>query len=67
VSCPGLHYACCADGTAVPVVPLAALCGLAWVAEHIIEVAVVSAGCGALAVAVVAWLIRRQQRREARN
>ncbi len=51
----------------MPVVPLAALCGLAWVAEHIIEVAVVSAGCGALAVAVVAWLIRRQQRREARN
>lgn len=63
--CSGLHCAGCAGGVAVPVVPLAAAYGVAWVVEHIIEVAVVSAVCGALAVAAVVWLMRWQERREA--
>ena len=65
MACPGLHCAGCAGGAAVPVVPLAAVFGLAWVAEHIIEVAIVSAVCGALAVAAVVALMRREDRRQA--
>lgn len=65
MSCSGLHCAGCAGGVAVPVVPLAATLGVAWVVEHIIEVAAVSAGCGALAVVAVVWLMRWQERREA--
>jgi hypothetical protein len=67
MSCSGLHCGGCAGGMAVPVVPLAAIYGLAWVAEHIIEVAIVSAACGALAVAAVVALMRWQERREARR
>ena len=52
---------------AVPVVPLAVIFGLAWVAEHIIEVAIVSAVCGALAVAAVVALIRLSDRADARR
>jgi hypothetical protein len=47
------------------VVPLAAFFGLAWVAEHIIEVAIVSGACGVLAVAAVVAIMRWQDRRQA--
>jgi hypothetical protein len=43
VTCSGLHCAGCAGGAAVPVVPLAVCLGAAWLTEHIIEVAIVSA------------------------
>lgn len=66
MSCPGLHCAGCGAGAGVPPAALAAAFGLAWVAEHLIEVAVVSAACGALAVAAVVALARWQERREAR-
>jgi hypothetical protein len=49
----------------VPAVPLVAFFGLAWVAEHIIEVAIVSGVCGVLAVAAVVALMRWQDRRQA--
>ena len=58
MSCSGLHCAGCVGGAAVPVVPLAAFCGLAWVAEHLVEVVIVSGTCGVLAVAGVVALIR---------
>ena len=67
MSCPGLHCAGCAGGASVPVVPLLAVYGLAWVAEHIIEVAIVSASCGVLAVAAVVALMRWADRRDARH
>ena len=67
MSCPGLHCACCSGGAAVPVVPLVAFCGLAWVAEHIVEVAIVSATCGALAVAASIALFRWAGRRDDRR
>ncbi|SRR6266568_1048174 len=67
MSCSGLHCAGCAGGAAVPVVLLAEFCGLVWVADHLIEVGIVSAVCGALAVAAVVALMRRQERREARH
>jgi hypothetical protein len=66
VSCSGLHCAGCAGGAAVPAAPLAAVFGLAWVAEHLIEVAVISAACGVLAVAAVVALMRHGARRDAR-
>jgi hypothetical protein len=47
-------------------VALLCLEGAAWLAANIIEVAVLSATCGVIAVAVVAALIRRQDRRQAR-
>jgi cobalamin synthase len=65
MNCSGLHCAGCAGGMAVPVVPLLEVYGLAWVAEHIIEVAIVSAACGALAVAAVVAIMRWQDRRQA--
>ena len=46
-------------------VAFAGLFGLAWVAEHLIEVVAVSGACGVLAVAAVVWLARCQERREA--
>jgi hypothetical protein len=49
----------------VPVIALIALEGAAWVAAHVIEVAVVSAACGALSVAAVVALMRWQDRRQA--
>jgi hypothetical protein len=67
MSCSGLHCAGCAGGAAVPVVPLVAFCGLAWVAEHIVEVAIASGVSGALAVAAVVALMRWQDRRQARH
>jgi len=67
MSCSGLHCAGCAGGGTVPVVILAALEGFAWVAAHIIEVAVVSAACGVLAFAAVVALVRRGDRRDARQ
>ena len=67
MSCPGLHCSCCAGGAAVPVVPMLAFCGLAWVAEHLVEVAIVSGTCGVLAVAAVVALMRWQDRRQARH
>jgi len=51
----------------VPLVAFAALYGAVWVAEHIIEVAIVSGTCGALAVAAVVWLMRLGERRDARH
>ena len=58
MSCSGLHCAGCAGGVAVPVVPLVAVCGLAWIAEHLIEVVIVSAACGILSLAAVVVLMR---------
>ena len=46
---------------------LAAFCGLAWVAQHLIEVAAVSATCGILAVAASIWLFRWADRRDAQR
>ena len=65
MSCSGIHCAGCAGGAAVPVVPLAAFCGLAWVAEHIIEVGLVSAACAALAACAVMRLKRWTDRHDA--
>jgi hypothetical protein len=65
--CGGLHCAGCAGGAAAPVVPLAAVFGLAWIAEHLIEVAIVSAVCGALAVAAVVALMKWTDLRDARR
>ena len=65
MSCPGLHCSGCAAGVSVPPVALAATLGLAWVAEHLIEVAMVSAACGILSVAAVVALMRWTARREA--
>jgi hypothetical protein len=48
-------------------VVLAAVCGFVWVAEHLIEVGIVSAVCGALAVAAVVALMRMGDRRDARH
>ena len=47
--------------------PLAAVYGLAWVAEHLIEVIAVSAACGVLAVAAVVVLMRWADRSDARR
>ncbi len=66
MSCGGLHCAGCAGGASIPVMPLLAVYGLAWIAEHIIEVAAISAACGVLAVAAVVALMRWQDRRAAR-
>ena len=49
---------------ALPVVPLVAFLGLEWVVEHLVEVAAVSATCGALSVAAVVVLMRWCERRE---
>jgi hypothetical protein len=65
MSCSGLHCAGCGAGASVPPIALAGLLGFTWVAGHIIEVAVVSAACGALAVVAVVALMRWQERREA--
>jgi hypothetical protein len=65
MSCSGLHCAGCGGGVGVPLVALMTLEGAAWVAAHVIEVAVVSAACGVLAVAVVVRLMRWQDRRQA--
>jgi hypothetical protein len=51
----------------VPVVPLLAVYGAAWVAEHIIEVAIVCGVSGALAVAAVVWIMRWTDRRDERR
>ena len=51
----------------MPVVPLAAFLGLAWVAEHLIEVIAVSAACGILSVASSIALFRWAERRDARQ
>jgi hypothetical protein len=66
MSCSGLHCAGCAGGVTLPVVPLAAAFGLAWLAEHIVEVAAVCATCGVLAVLIVVVLMRWADRRDAR-
>jgi hypothetical protein len=67
MGCPGLHCSACSAGIAVPVVPFAAVFGLAWVGAHLIEVAAVSAACGILAVAAVIPLMRWAERRDARR
>jgi hypothetical protein len=64
VSCGGLHCAGCIGGMAVPVVPAFEFYGIVWVVEHLVEVVATSAVCGALAVAVVVFLMKRQERRE---
>jgi hypothetical protein len=66
-SCAGIHCAGCLGGAALPVVPLLELCGAAWVAGHIIEVAAVSGACGALAVSAVVALMRWADRRDERQ
>jgi len=65
MSCSGIHCAGCGAGAAVPPVALAGLLGLAWVAEHLVMVAAVSAACGVLSVAAVVALMRWQDRRQA--
>ena len=67
MSCPGLHCAGCGAGAGVPPLALAAVFGLAWVAEHLVEVIAVSAACGVLAVAAVVVLMRWAGRRDARR
>lgn len=67
MSCSGLHCAGCSAGVAVPVVPLLAAFGAAWIAEHIIEVAVVCGASGVLAVAAVVALMKWADRRDARQ
>jgi len=67
MACNGLHCSGCAAGAAIPVWPLAAAYGLAWVAEHLVEVIAVSASCGILAVAAVVALMRWADRRDARH
>lgn len=67
MACPGLHCACCAGGITVPVVPIAAAFGLAWVAEHLVEVIIVCGTCGALAVAASIALFRWASRRDDRR
>ena len=65
MGCTGLHCGGCAGGIVLPVGPLAAVYGLVWVAEHIIEVAVVSAACGVLSIVAVVFLMRWGERRDA--
>ena len=67
MSCPGLHCACCAGGITVPVVPIAAAFGVAWIAGHLVEVAIVCGTCGALAVAASVALFRWASRRDDRR
>lgn len=66
MGCPGLHCACCSGGLAVPPIAFVYAYGAAWVAEHLVEVAITSAACGVLAVAAVVALMRWQDRRQAR-
>jgi hypothetical protein len=66
-ACNGLHCSGCAAGSAAPVAAFAAFFGGAWVAAHLVEVAIVSAACGVLAVAAVAALMRWADRRDARH
>ena len=67
MSCPGAgHCACCSGGAVLPLVPLAAIYGLAWIAEHIVQVIATSATCAALSVAAVVALAGWTERREAR-
>jgi uncharacterized membrane protein len=66
MGCPGVHCACCAGGFTVPVVPIAAALGMAWIADHIVEVAIVCGVSGALAVAAAVALMRWCDRRQAR-
>jgi hypothetical protein len=47
------------------VVPLVAVFGLTWVAEHLVEVAVTCGACGVLAVAAAVAIMRWQDRRQA--
>ena len=67
MACSGLHCSGCAGGVSVPPVAFAAAFGFAWVLNHLIEVAVVSAACGVLAVAAVVALMRWADRRDARR
>ena len=66
MACAGLHCSGCVGGSAAPPLALTVLLGATWVAEHIIEVAITSAACGALAVAAVVALMRWADRRDAR-
>jgi hypothetical protein len=67
MGCPGIHCACCAGGITVPVVPLAAAFGVAWVVEHLVEVVIVCGTCGVLAVAASVCLFRWADRRDGRR
>lgn len=71
MACDGLHCAGCAGGMAVPPIAFVYAYGAAWIAEHLVEVAVTSSVCGALAVAAVValmrWCDRRQIRRAAEH
>jgi hypothetical protein len=67
MTCGGLHCSGCAGGAGVPVAALLAFEGVTWVAAHLVEVAAVSAACGVLAFAAMAALIRRGDRRDARQ
>jgi len=67
VSCSGLHCAGCGGGSAAPVLAFAVFCGADWVVTHIVEVAITSAVCGALAVTAVVALMRWADRRDERR
>jgi len=66
MACGGLHCAGCGAGSAAPVLALTAFLGVDWIVTHLIEVAIMSASCGALAVAAVVALMRWADRRDAR-
>jgi hypothetical protein len=67
MSCSGLHCAGCSAGVSVPPLALAATLGLAWVVEHLAEVAAVSAACGVLSVVTIVALLRWADRRDGRH
>ena len=67
MACGGLHCAGCGGGSVAPVLAFAAFCGVDWVVTHIVEVAIVSATCGVLAVAAMVALMRWADRRDARH
>ncbi|MGH3193794.1 MAG: hypothetical protein ACRDOL_42365, partial [Streptosporangiaceae bacterium] len=64
---PGVHCACCAGGITVPVVPIAATLGVVWIAEHLVEVAIVCGVSGTLAVAASVALLRWANHRDDRQ
>lgn len=65
MSCPGLHCAGCASGSAAPVAGLAALEGGAWLAANLAAVIAIAVTCGVITLAVVVLLARGTRRREA--
>jgi len=73
MSCPGLHCPGCGDGggsaKAVLIIGAAAVAAavLEWIADHAIELMVITAACVALALGAVVVLFRWGARRDARH